>query len=145
MKTILIATMEQLQKEIPEFRYIGEDFGQVDFYDTSPSVKFPCALININLIRYETISKEKQRANVTLQVRLIDDSSIYGNIQAPKCHQQKAFEIFDLMEAVRMALQGFHGELFREFKLESIVKQNRQDYLREYILTYQTGFILSLE
>ena len=44
-----------------------------------------------------------------------------------------------------MALQGFHGELFREFKLESIVKQNRQDYLREYILTYQTGFILSLE
>ena len=40
MKHILSAVMERLQAEVPELQYIAEDWGQMDFYQDTPPVKF---------------------------------------------------------------------------------------------------------
>ena len=34
--------MERLQEQVPDLRYIAEDWGQLDFYNDAPPVKFPC-------------------------------------------------------------------------------------------------------
>ena len=54
MKHILEAVMERLQEQVPDLRYIAEDWGQLDFYNDAPPVKFPCALISVSNIKFES-------------------------------------------------------------------------------------------
>ena len=50
MKTILNAVMQRLKEQVSELRYISEDWGQLDYYETMPPVKFPCALVSIDRV-----------------------------------------------------------------------------------------------
>ena len=54
MKEILLQIMSELQAKVPELAYIAEDWGQMDYYNGAPPVKFPCALISASSIDFET-------------------------------------------------------------------------------------------
>lgn len=142
MKTILNAVMQRLKEQVSELRYISEDWGQLDYYETMPPVKFPCALISIDRVNYDAVAKDRRKASVSLVVRIADAPSVTGNAAAPESYRNRAFAIFDLLEEVGESLNGLSGDTFKRFSLESIYRENRQDFIREYSMTFETGFTL---
>ena len=142
MKTILNAVMQRLKEQVSELRYISEDWGQLDYYETMPPVKFPCALISIDRVNYEAVAKDRRKAVVNMVVRIADAPSVTGNVAAPESYRNRAFAIFDLLEEAGEALNGLSGDTFNQFSLESIYRDNRQDFIREYNMTFETGFTL---
>ena len=142
MKTILNAVMQRLKEQVSELRYISEDWGQLDYYEAMPPVKFPCALISIDRVNYDVVAKDRKKASVSLVVRIADAPSVTGNVAAPESYRNRAFAIFDLLEEAGEALNGLSGDTFKRFSLESIYRENRQDFIREYNMTFETGFTL---
>ena len=142
MKTILNAVMQRLKEQVSELRYISEDWGQLDYYETMPPVKFPCALVSIDRVNYSVVAKDRRKAVVSVVVRIADAPSVTGNVAAPESYRNRAFAIFDLLEEVDEALNGLSGDTFNQFSLESIYRDNRQDFIREYNMTFETGFTL---
>ena len=142
MKTFLNAVMQRLKEQVSELRYISEDWGQLDYYETMPPVKFPCALVSIDRVNYSVVAKDRRKAVVSVVVRIADAPSVTGNVAAPESYRNRAFAIFDLLEEVDKALNGLSGDTFNQFSLESIYRDNRQDFIREYNMTFETGFTL---
>lgn len=142
MKTFLNAVMQRLKEQVSELRYISEDWGQLDYYETMPPVKFPCALVSIDRVNYSVVAKDRRKAVVSVVVRIADAPSVTGNVAAPESYRNRAFAIFDLLEEVDEALNGLSGDTFNQFSLESIYRDNRQDFIREYNMTFETGFTL---
>lgn len=54
MKEILEAVMRRLKEQVPDLAYVSEDWGQMDYYNEAPPVKFPCALISVSHISFES-------------------------------------------------------------------------------------------
>ena len=79
---------------------------------------------------------------VSVVVRIDDAPSVTGNVAAPESYRNRAFAIFDLLEEVGESLNGLSGDTFKRFSLESIYRENRQDFIREYSMTFETGFTL---
>lgn len=142
MRTILNAVLQRLKEQVSELQYISEDWGQLDYYETMPPVKFPCALVCIDRVSYNVVAKDRRKADVSLFVRIADAPSVTGNVAAPAAYRERAFAIFDLLESVSEALNGLEGDTFRRFSLESIYHTSRQDFIREYSMTFKTGFTL---
>lgn len=142
MKTILTAVMAQLKNEVPDLQYIGEDWGQMDYYQDVPPVRFPCALVSISQVQYETVSKDSRRARITVQVRIADSPRVAANVSAPDSYRERAFAIFELMDTVGAILNGLEGQTFNRFKQQAVTRYNREDAIREYSMTFQTGFLL---
>lgn len=142
MKTILNAVMQRLKEQVSELRYTSEDWGQLDYYETVPPVKFPCALISIDRLSYNVVAKDRRKADISVIVRIADAPSVTGNGAAPESYRNRAFAIFDLLEEASEALNGLSGDTFNRFSLEAIYRTGRQDFIREYSMTFRTGFTL---
>ena len=140
MKEVLEAVMQRLKEQVPALAYIAEDWGQVDYYNEAPPVKFPCALISVNRIGFESETWGVRRARLTFLVRIADCPVLMGNMAAPEKHRGRAFAILDLMEQVGNCLYGFGGDSFNELEQQEIVRYNREDAVREYAMTFTTEY-----
>ena len=145
MKEILEAVMQRLTEQVPDLAYISEDWGQMDFYNNAPPVKFPCALISVNRISFESDTWELRRARLTFLIRIADCPALTGNMAAPQEHRQRAFAIFDLMEQVGNCLYGFGTEAFNDIEQQEITRYNREDAIREYAMTFTTEYAVESE
>lgn len=106
MKEILEAVMRRLKEQVPDLAYVSEDWGQMDYYNEAPPVKFPCALISVSHISFESETWGLRRARLTFLIRIADCPVLTGNMAAPEQHRSRAFAIFDLMEQVAIACMG---------------------------------------
>lgn len=145
MKAILAAVMQQLKDRVSDLQYIAEDWGQLDFYDQTPPVKFPCALVSVSNINFESQTEGCRWATMTLLIRVADAPSVSGTMAAPEVYRNRAFAIFDLMDAVGNALYGFGGEEFNQIEQKTITHYNREDAIREYAMLFETEYAVSEE
>lgn len=60
----------QLKTQVPELRWIDQDFGQLEIFQVRPSVSFPCALIDFQQTSYSNMSQLAQAGDLTITVRL---------------------------------------------------------------------------
>lgn len=146
MKHILFAVMERLQKEVPELRYIAEDWGQLDFYQETPPVKFPCALISVSSIQFEGETMGIRHAKMTLLIRVADAPAVSGTMAAPESYRNRAFAIFELMDDIGNALYGFCGDdEFNELEQKTVTHYSREDAIREYAMLFETEYAVGSE
>lgn len=91
MKEILEAVMRRLKEQVPDLAYVSEDWGQMDYYNEAPPVKFPCALISVSHIGFESETWGLRRARLTFLIRIADCPVLTGNMAAPEQHRSRAF------------------------------------------------------
>lgn len=130
IKETLIAVQDAI-KEIPELRYIAEDWGQLDSFEMKP-VQFPCALIDFTGADYSSIGGNAQNADATLTLRVVQVQE-QNSTNAPNANAN--FESYDLIEKVNKVLHGKHS-----LTRVSCRKIDRDDVLKEISLTYKFGF-----
>lgn len=145
MKHILSAVMGRLSESVPDLRYIAEDWGQLDFYNEAPPVKFPCALISVSNIKFESQTFEERRATMTILIRVADAPAVSGTQTAPESYRERAFAILELMEQIGDCLYGFGGEEFNELEQKTITHYTREDAIREYAMLFETEYAIGSE
>lgn len=130
IKETLIAVQDALKK-ITELRYIAEDWGQLDNFEMSP-VQFPCALIDFSGADYASIGGNAQTADATLSVR-VAQIQVQNSTNAPNANIN--FESYDLITKINTKLHGSHA-----LTRISCRKTDRDDVIKEIVLTYKFGF-----
>lgn len=145
MKHVLSAVMERLKEQVPDLQYISEDWGQLDFYERTPPVKFPCALVSVSGINFESQTSDCRWATMTILIRVADAPAVSGGMAAPESYRNRAFAIFDLMDKIGTSLYAFGGEEFNEIEQKAVTHYNREDAIREYAMLFETGYAIGSE
>ena len=140
MKRILNAVMPRLKEQVTDLRYIAEDWGQLDYSNDAPPVKFPCALVSVSNVKFESQTMERRYASMTILIRVADAPLVCGTMAAPEAYRERAFAIFDVMDEIGRCLYAFGGEEFNEIEQQSITHYSREDAIREYAMTFDTEY-----
>lgn len=134
----LLNAVQTALKEIDALRYVGEDWGQIDFYDNRPPVNFPCALISFSSGDYSDAGRGVQLASVQFSVRVADMPPVRGSAVRPT--PEKPYEVYDTLQSVYAVLQGMKSSCFAPITRKRLLKVNRDDSVREWVLTFATSF-----
>lgn len=143
MEKIILNIQERL-KNVPEFKYIDEDSGQLDYYSARPPVSWPVCLIDLTGATYTFVGQDRSASpqerqmgvgNITITIANMKLSNTSG--RAPLAMKQKAWSIWQLIESAHVQLQGFRpadncGKLVRN----SFKRVMRDDGVQEYKITY---------
>ncbi len=138
IKDVLTAAQKTLLN-IPGLKYVAEDWGQLDYYTNRPPVEFPCALIDVQGADYADLSRQYQQADATFTIRIADYRPV--NVSAlSQESDEESFYIFDLLAEIYKALQGLCGPTFSRISRTRLRKAERDDGIREMVMTFRFGF-----
>jgi hypothetical protein len=123
----------------PLFAYVDLDWGQVDFYNDMPPVKFPCALIDVQSATFNNLGQRVQTGSILVQVRVVDMIFSRTAAAAPLQQREQAARVFDALRDVHRLLHGWTEDPHRYGRLvrKTIAHTRRRDGLREYALTFE--------
>lgn len=109
MKQLLIDIQNRLIERVPELKYVDEDWGQLDYYNVAQPVKYPLAVININMAAYTNEGAFVQQGLINIVVTVCDIKLSNTSGAAPQLQKQAAWKVFDIMDGVVKALHGWAG------------------------------------
>jgi len=107
MKQLLNNIQTRLKTEIPTL-FVDEDWGQLDYFMPAAPVKYPCALIHVGNIRYQTLGHKLQHGVATVVITVADVKFTNTSSNAPLLQKQQAWKVYDTILAVYQALQDGH-------------------------------------
>jgi hypothetical protein len=139
MEDALLAVTNRLA-EISQLQYVDIDWGQLDYYQQNPPVKWPCALVDVAAVTWQNLPEGVQMGNGTIRV-LVADVQLSGSHQkAPLAQRQKALKIHTLLSQVNQKLHTWallqHGLLTRT----STRRIKRDDGVQLYEVLYSTNY-----
>lgn len=141
VKEVYTKVQERLHALIADggLAYVGEDWGQLDLYDSRPPVNFPCCLFDATSADYSDASRGRQDGIGHITIRIADYRPVNVSSMAPD--NARAFDMIDTLEAVYRAVQGLEGETFSKLTRVSLRKAKRDDGIREFEMTFRFGFV----
>lgn len=146
MKAFLQACQTQAAT-ITEFKYVDEDWGQLDSYSPNPPAKFPCLLIDITSLTFSDLGQDKTATPVNRQVCsgtvtfIVADLKLSNTGQrAPQNQKDNAWKIWEIKEKLHQKVHGWRpiessGKLMRT----GSKRIRRDDGIQEYQITYSIG------
>lgn len=134
MREIVEAVMLRLKEQVPELRWIDINLGQMN--TETPPVDYPCALVDVSGIDYQSLTKTTSRGTVKVEVELFFVVRAPTNMSAPVSMREMAFDTFDIVKKVDIALHRLETDDFYPMKRISMGR-NKQYYPRSFILLYE--------
>jgi len=147
MSKVVLKSIQDIIETIPAVKYVDEDWGQLDDYSPNPPTQFPLTLIDIGNLQYSDIGKDRtatpqnrQMATGTIVLSIANLRLTNSSAKAPQTQKDKAWVIWDIVEAVHAKLHGVvvggaAGALMRT----AMRKVKRDDGIQEYEVTYTIG------
>lgn len=133
---ILLNVQTQLGESVPELAYIDKDWGQLSY--ELPSVKWPCALLDVENVNYTQEGGGRQMADTRITITVADMRLTPASLTAPD--RMDAYKTIELLGKIHRALHNFstvdYAPLFRS-NLKKVVVNSSYECYR---LTYQTAF-----
>jgi hypothetical protein len=124
---------------VASLRWIDWDSGQLDILSGQrPAIAFPACLIDIAYPTCDDISQYGQIVTANVTIRLIFMPPGETNHKSPV--RDQALAVFDVVEAVHNALQGWGSDELSNFSRINAQPEKRKDGLKVYRITYQTAF-----
>ncbi|ENG5660610.1 hypothetical protein FPG87_12455 [Flavobacterium psychrophilum] len=142
MKQVLQNIQNKLS-EVPELKYIDEDWGQLNMYQ--PPVKWPCCLIDIANVNYSNLGvdraqqpQNRQLGKISVKITLATLKLTNTSMQAPQVQKDQAWFIWDLAQTIHEKLHGFCPEINCSKMLRrSLERTQRDDGVQEYQIMYE--------
>ena len=126
-------------KEDEVLSYVGEDWGQLDYYDKHPPVKFRCALYDIGQVDFADRGQRTQQGKGTINLRIADYKPVQVSSGSPD--NLKPLEMYQALRAVYVAVQGLQGETFSPLTRTRCSRIIRDDGVREYVMSFSFGYV----
>ena len=108
--------LEKLQlrlAEIPQLKYIDENWGQLDYYSPNMPVQYPCVLIDIGQVQYSNLGKDltktpqqRQIAQVQIKITIANMRLTNTSLLAPRRQKEDAWSIWTLIEMIHQKIHG---------------------------------------
>lgn len=140
MKQLVQNIQDRLVQEVPALKYVDQDWGQMDFWREHP-VKYPCALIDVQMAQYSNNGDFVQQGTATVVIRLFDQKLSNSSQAAPQSQKENAKKIWQLIEDVNCAL---HGQNFLQEGFGLPIRQQMRRTKREDGC-YQTEIYYSIQ
>lgn len=138
---LLMSVQTRLGESIPELEYIDKDWGQLSY--EVPSVKWPCALLDVENVDYTQEGGGRQMADTQIVITVADLRLTPASLPAP--NRKSAYETIELLGKIHRALHlftaGGYAPLFRS-NLKKVLVNNSYECYR---LTYQTAFEIGFD
>lgn len=138
IKDIFTAVEKAIIENAPGVKYVSEDWGQLDFYQSHPPVQWPCLLYDLAKFDYSDRGMHSQEAVGTIVIRIADYNAVNTSALAPD--HTPPLAILEIISDVYKALQGLGGETFTRLRRTKLLRVRRDDGIREYEMTFQTSF-----
>lgn len=142
MDEIIERFQNQLQANVPGLNHIDEDWGQMDYYDKMPPVKFPGALVDIQNSAFTNDGELQQKGLLTVVVKLYVLRLGNTSTAAPQGQKNAAKKGWQLYTDINKALHGqeFLPEGFGAPVRTNMQRIKRSDGVYERDITYTIGF-----
>jgi hypothetical protein len=146
MKQLLL-NIQDLLATVPAFKYVDEDWGQLDDYGPHAPVQWPCCLIDFSGADYSDLGKDKGATPQNRQEATGSISFTFANLKltkssgkAPIGQKDAAWLLVGLIEDAHKQLHGFRpadysGALMRR----SFRRIKRDDGIQQYQVIYTLG------
>lgn len=146
MKNV-IESIQTAIEEIALFKYVDEDWGQLDYYSPNFPVQWPCALIDVTGAQYSNLGKDRQQTPINRQQAQATATITVANMKlsntsgrAPQLQKDNAWSIHNLIEDMHKELQGLHtADNAQALIRTSLNRVRRDDGIQEYRITYSFG------
>ena len=136
---ILTTIMARLKAVEPNIKYLDEDWGQLDYYNDSPPVKWPCCLLELLQVPWSNQGRLVQDGLLNISVRVADIRQSNTSFSAPDNQKAKAAAIWMVLENIHIALHGWCPEDNSQFGILTRLssrKVKRDDGIREFEVIY---------
>lgn len=143
MKEIIESTISKVN-EVDELNYTDENWGQLDFYHSTPPVQWPCALIDVQSGKYSNLGKDRRQTpqnrqigGIRVELRIANYRLGNTSTNAPQAQKDNVWSIWGIIEKIHEKLHGFSPAsnctaLIRETHARVL----REDGVQEYIVIY---------
>lgn len=139
MKQLLTDLQNRIIAEVPALRYVDIDWGQLSYYFPHPPIQWPCALIDITNVQWSNVLKNGQLGMATIQISVADLRLTNTSGKAPQGQKDNALAIWDILNKVYVALQGWAGDKSYAGLMRTANSQTRrEDGVRIYQITFTT-------
>lgn len=139
MKELLNDILTRIKTEIPQIKYVDEDWGQLDYYSPHPPVQFPAAIIDCINATYTNEGKLIQLGDVQVRIRIADQKLTNSSVKAPQAQRDNAFAIYDLLATIHAKLHGWPANKpYTRLIRQSLKRTVRNDGMRIHEIIYTT-------
>lgn len=140
---IISDLQDRISTEVPEFRYIDQDLGQLGQTDDDekPSLAYPAVLIDFPDSNYSNLSSGAQLGAVPISLQLIFAPYSPTWNKVPGMVKKKGLEYLEIEQKLFKALQNWNLDYFSPLIRTSAKSQNNNDVgLRVRLLTFTTEY-----
>jgi hypothetical protein len=128
----------------PLIKHIDEDWGQLDFYTENPPVKFPCVLLEIQQVPWNTEGNKVQDGIMNISITVADMKLSNTSYNAPTTQKTHAAAIWTILQNIHKALHGWRPVIttgtplpdFKSLTRISTRKIKRDDGIRQFEVVY---------
>lgn len=139
--SLYLDLQERIKTEVPEIKWIEQDFGQDVFDKWRPNVAFPAVLIDFPDASYENLSGSGQTATVAVTLRLMVAPFEQSYEDAPLTVRKGALEYFELEHKLIQAIHGWSTDYTQPLIRTRLSSNNRNDLgLRIRELQFTTAY-----
>jgi hypothetical protein len=108
MEKMMLDLVRTIRENVPELAWVDEDLGQLEAVENKGDeyfVKFPCALVSVANVQWETLSEGLQNgtAEVTIRVAVDAHYSVTSDRESESIMQQR----LQLAQAAYEAVVGY--------------------------------------
>lgn len=102
-----LSIQARIMAEVPAVKWVDQDMGQLEHYETRPAVQFPCVLIDFINAGYKEEGQLVQWGDITVQLRIGFAPFSSANSAAPVSAQEAALQYYDIENDIFKALHGW--------------------------------------
>lgn len=99
-----------IKVQVPELKWIDQDFGQLEQFEYRPAVSFPCCLIDFPMANYSNLGNLSQLGDITVQLRLGFAPFDKSYHLAPDNVKEAAVGYYAIEQKLVEKVQGFTTE-----------------------------------
>lgn len=137
---ILTLIQQRLAEKEPNIRYMDEDWGQLDYYNDNPPVRWPALLLDLQSASWINQSQKVQDAPLMIALTVADVKTTNTSLMAPANQKDSAAAIWVVLENIHKALHGWQPihrrSQFGTLSRVSTRRVKRDDGIRQFEVVY---------
>lgn len=106
---IIKSVLDKIDK-IQEFKYVAENWGQLDFFGDNAPVKYPCCLVEFGKIIYTNEGELTQRAIADITLTVANLITHNTSTKSPEYHLATNLNFYDLIDLLQKNIHGWKPE-----------------------------------
>jgi hypothetical protein len=136
------ALIDRIKAKVPDIRFIDQDLGQLENYETRPPVSWPCVLIDVgdDFDYSEMGNHMHQLATGTIMLRLALVKYTDSNNLVPNNVRENSLRYYEVENDLIKALHGWAPTGFSRLLRRKASTEKREDDIRVRAIPFAISF-----